>query len=253
MKNKKPWYENNDFWRTVGPVLFRKSRWEMASEEVGHVISLLRIEPGAKVLDLCCGVGRHSIELARRGFKVTGVDITPHYLREARHKAKKAKLNIEFIKDDMRNFRRRNAYDVVINLFGSFGYFRDQRDDYRVAKNAYSSLKKNGSFIIELMGKEILARIFQKRDWYEIDDTIVLEERKTDKDWKRIESRWIIVKGKRKKEYTISLRLYSAVELSALLQSVGFRKIDVYGDLKGSPYDQVAKRLVVVAHRWREG
>jgi len=249
MKHKKPWYENSDFWRTAGPVLFRKGRWEMAPEEVEHIISLLQIKPGAKVLDLCCGVGRHSIALARRGFKVTGVDVTPHYLREARHKAKKAKLNIEFIKDDMRRFYRRNTYDVVINLFGSFGYFENQRDDYRVAKNAYSSLRKNGTFIIELMGKEVLARIFQKRDWYEIDDTIVLEERKTDKDWKRIESRWIIVKSRRRKEFTISLRLYSAVELSDLLQSVGFKKTDIYGNLTGAPYDQVAKRLVVVAHK----
>ncbi len=249
MKSRKLWYEDNDFWRTAGPVLFRKVRWEMAPKEVEHVITLLQIKPGAKVLDLCCGVGRHSIEFARRGFKVTGVDVTPHYLREARQKAKKAKLNIEFIRDDMRRFHRRNTYDIVINLFGSFGYFRDQRDDYRVAKNAYGSLKKNGAFIIDLMGKEVLARIFQKRDWYEIDDTIVLEERKTDTAWKRIESHWIVVKGKSKKEFTISLRLYSAVELSALLQSVGFRKIDVYGDLTGSPYDQVAKRLVVVTHK----
>lgn len=249
MKNKKPWYENKDFWRTAGPVLFRKGRWEMAPEEVERVISLLQIKQGAKVLDLCCGVGRHSLELARRGFKVTGVDITPHYVREARQKAKKARLNIEFIKDDMRRFRRSNTYDAVINLFGSFGYFEDQRDDYRVAKNAYGSLKKNRAFIIDLMGKEVLARIFQKRDWYKVDNTIVLEERKTDKDWKRIESRWIILRDKGKKEFTISLRLYSAVEMITLLKSVGFRKIDVYGDLTGAPYDQTAKRLVVVAHK----
>ncbi len=221
----------------------------MASGEVENIISLLQIRHGAQVLDLCCGVGRHSIELARRGFRVTGVDVTPHYLREARQKAKKANLNITFIKDDMRHFHRRNTYNLVINLFGSFGYFEDQKDDYRVAKNVYGSLKKHGDFIIELMGKEVLARIFQKRDWYEIDNTIVLEERKTDNDWKRIESRWVILKGRRRKEFNISLRLYSAVELSALLKGVGFRKVNVYGDLTGAPYDQTAKRLVVVAHK----
>ncbi len=249
MKKRKPWYKKKDFWQTVGPVLFRKGRWDMAPQEVEHVISLLQIKQGAQVLDLCCGVGRHSIELARRGFKVTGVDVTPHYLKKARQKAKKAKLNITFIKDDMRRFHRRNTYNAVINLFGSFGYFEDQRDDYRVAKNIYSSLKKNGTFIIELMGKEVLARIFQKRDWYEIDNTIVLEERQTDNDWRRIESRWVILTGRKRKEFTISLRLYSAVELSALLKSAGFRKTNVYGDLTGAPYDQTAKRLVVVARK----
>lgn len=249
MKKRKPWYKEKDFWQTVGPVLFRKGRWDMAPQEVEHVVSLSQIKKGAQVLDLCCGVGRHSIEFARRGFTVTGVDVTPHYLKEARRKAQKAKLSVEFIKDDMRRFQRRNTYNVVINLFGSFGYFEDQRDDYRVAKNVYVSLKKKGTFIIELMGKEVLARIFQKRDWYEIDDTLVLEERTTDRDWKRIDSRWVIIKGRERKEFTISLRLYSAVELSTLLQSAGFRRIDVYGDLTGAPFDQKAKRLVVVAHK----
>ncbi len=249
MKKGIPWYERKGFWRTTGPLLFRKGRWEMAPEEVKHVISLLQIKQGAEVLDLCCGVGRHSIELTRRGCRVTGVDTTAQYLKEARHRAKKAKLNIEFIKDDMRCFCRRNSYDVVINLFSSFGYFEDQKDDYRVAKNVYNSLKKNGIFIIELMGKEVLARIFQKRDWYEIGDMTILEERKTSEDWSRIHSRWIILKSKKRKEFNISLRLYSAVELSLLLKNIGFRRIDVYGDLTGSPYDHTAKRLVVVAHK----
>ncbi len=249
MRKRKPWYEKKDFWHTTGLFLFGKARWKMASEEVEHVISLLQLKPKAKVLDLCCGVGRHSIGFARRGFKVTGVDLTAHYLKEARQRAKKAKLNIKFIKDDMRRFRKRNTYDVVINLFGSFGYFENQRDDFKVAKNVYNSLKKNGSFIIEIMGKEILARIFQKRDWYEIGGMMILEERKTSEDWSRIHSRWIILEGRKRKEFNISMQLYSAVELSALLKNIGFRKINVYGDLTGSPYDQNAKRLVVVAHK----
>ena len=144
---------------------------------------------------------------------------------------------------------RKNTFDAVLNFFTSFGYFKNQEDDYRVVQNVYNSLKKGGVFLIEIMGKEVLARIFQKRDWYEINGLIVLEERETDKNWEYIKSRWILIKGKNKKEFTITLRLYSAVELSALLRKTGFKKIEVYGDLTGAPYDHTAKRLVVKAYK----
>jgi ubiquinone/menaquinone biosynthesis C-methylase UbiE len=248
-KKIKHWHEQNEFWHATSPILFRKARWEQTPEEVENIISLLGVKQGKKILDLCCGVGRHSIEFARRGFKITGVDATTEYLKQARRKARKARVKIEFIKDDMRRFYRENTFDAVVNLFTSFGYFENQKDDYRVVQNIYTSLKKGGVFLIEIMGKEVLARIFQKRDWYEINGLIVLEERETDKNWEYIKSRWILIKGKNKKEFTITLRLYSAVELSALLRKTGFKKIDVYGDLAGTPYDHIAKRLVVVAQK----
>ncbi|GAI45550.1 unnamed protein product, partial [marine sediment metagenome] len=217
------------------------ARWEQAPEEVENIISLLGIKKGKKILDLCCGVGRHSIEFARRGYHVTGVDITTEYLNQARRKARKVKVKIEFIKDDMRRFYRENSFDAVVNLFTSFGYFENQEDDYRVVQNIYDSLKKGGVFLVEIMGKEVLARIFQKRDWYEINGLIVLEERETDKNWEYIKSRWILIKGKNKKEFTITLRLYSALELMNLFKNVGFRKVKAYGDLAGAPYDHTAK------------
>jgi SAM-dependent methyltransferase len=198
---------------------------------------------------LCCGVGRHSIELARRGFHVTGVDITARYLDEARRQAKRAKVNVDFIRSDMRRFRRNKSFDVVLNFFTSFGFFKNQNDDRRVIQNIYSSLKKGGVFLMELMGKEILARIYQKRDWIERDGLIILEEREPLENWSYIKARWILIKRGHKKEYTVKLRLYSAVELTTLLKAAGFRKLDVYGVFTGVPYDHTAKRLVVRARK----
>jgi hypothetical protein len=99
------------------------------------------------------------------------------------------------------------------------------------------------------MGKEVLARIFRERDWYEIDGILILEERKVHRNWTWIESRWILIKDGKKVEHQISLRLYSAAEFSALLKECGFNSIDVYGDLAGAPYDHTAKRLILVAHK----
>ena len=102
---------------------------------------------------------------------------------------------------------------------------------------------------MEIMGKEALARVFRERDWHELDDAILLEERKLSEDWRRIENRWILLKDGRQHERRFSLRLYSAVELKDLLKQCGFRQVDIYGSLGGQPYDQNAKRLVVVARK----
>ena len=189
------------------------------------------------------------MELARQGFSVTAVDRTKMYLERARKQAETEGLKIEFIQDDMRQFCRPGSFDVAINLFTSFGYFEDTNDDKQVAANVYHSLKEKGVFLIDVMGKEVLARIFRERDWYELDNTMVLEERKVCANWSWMENRWLMIKDGKMDEWKVSHRLYSATELAALLSDCGFKAIDVYGDLTGTPYDHTAKRLVLVAHK----
>jgi SAM-dependent methyltransferase len=247
----KPWHEEDSFWMKFGPVMFHQKRLERTKEEVDNILSLLKVKPPASVIDLCCGPGRHLLELAQRGFQVTGVDRTKIYLDKARKLAKKDNLKAEFIQKDMRKFCKSNTFDACINLFTSFGFFEDPKDDKKVLKNVFGSLKKKGVFLIDTMGKEVLARIFRERDWMEIDSNIILEDRKVCKDWTWVESRWILLKDKKREEYTITLRLYSAAELKALLKLIGFKRIEIYGDLAGAPYDHTAKRLVAVAHRGR--
>jgi hypothetical protein len=96
------------------------------------------------------------------------------------------------------------------------------------------------------MGKEIAAREFQERDWSQHGDMIVLSERKPIQNWNRIQTRWIVIKGNQRVEHTVSVRSYSAAELSGLLSDNGFVNVQVYGDLEGRDYDHEAKRLVVI-------
>lgn len=245
----KTWYEEDAFWETWEAFMFSQERWENAPEEVTHLISLLKISPGAKVLDLCCGPGRHLLEFARRGFSVVGVDRTKIYLEKARKQAQAEGLEVEFVQKDMRHFRRAKSFDAVLNLFTSFGFFEDEKDDQLVIKNVASSLRDGGSFVIDIIGKEILARIFRERDWHETDGGIMLEERKVKKDWSWMENRWILIKDGKIKESCLSLRPYSASELIALLKANGFDSVQVFGNLAGDPYDHNAKRLVAVARK----
>jgi SAM-dependent methyltransferase len=243
------WHERDSFWETVP--MFSERHWEVAPEQVAGAISLLGLEPGATVLDLPCGEGRHSLELARLGFRVTAVDRTAAYLQTARERAAAEQLELELVKADMREFVRPQAFDAAINLFTSFGYFEDPEEDRRVARNFYDSLKPGGKLVMDLMGKEVLARIFLPRDWQELPDgSIYLQERKAAREWTWMENRWILIRPSGQRvEYSVNHRIYDGAGLKSLLLSVGFEAVDVYGGLAGQPYDTEARRLVVVARK----
>src|SRR5690242_16353173 len=160
------WYDDDSFWEAVAPVLFSEERCgEAARNEVEHALALLGAPPGARLLDLCCGPGRHAIALARRGFSVTGVDRTTAYLEDARRRSDQESLSIEFVRADMLDFCRRTAFDGVLNLFTSFGYFDSDKEERQVLSNIFESLKPNGRLIIDILSKEVLARKFQTRSW----------------------------------------------------------------------------------------
>ncbi|MFX0137457.1 MAG: class I SAM-dependent methyltransferase, partial [Candidatus Hodarchaeota archaeon] len=241
------WYENDDFWETMAPKIFSKDHWERATKEVDKIISLLEISPKAYILDLCCGPGRHSLEFARRGFKVLGIDRTLKYLEKARKQAKTEGLNVEFLQEDMRNFCKPNTFDVVLNLFTSFGYFENQKDDEKVLKNIYLSLKTGGKLLLDLVGKEVLAPIFTERSWAEEDGILFLMDSKPIEGWSKIKNRWIMIKDDIRKEFTFTHRIYSGSEISNLLYKSGFKSVELIGDLNGNPYDNTAKRLITIA------
>ncbi len=249
MDGSKPWHEQDSFWELVESVLFHSRRISAAPAEVEKIITLSGVEPGESVLDLCCGVGRHSFEFTRRGFRVTAVDRTRRYIDRAIQVAQTEGLKVEFVLEDMRKFVRPESFDLALSLFTSFGYFEDPEDDRRVASNIYCSLKAGGVLVMDLMGKEALARIFTERGWSEDAGTIVLEERKLSDAWNWIENRWIVLRDGERREVRLGHRLYAASELTALLKSCGFEAADAYGDLEGAPYDQTARRLVVVARK----
>jgi SAM-dependent methyltransferase len=251
MEPRLAWHEDDSFWKIWEPWMFTQQRIADAKDDVDGVIKLIKIGPEAHILDLCCGVGRHSLEFARRGYRVTGVDRTKVYLDKARKQAKEEGLDIEFVQGDMRFFSRPNTFNVVINMFTSFSYFEDPQEDKRVVENVFESLKPGGRFIIQMHGKETLAKIFRERDWYENNNlgVIVLQERKVSHNWSWMENRWIMLKGDERIENKVCHRLYAGSELVTLLRDCGFSQVDLYGDLDGNPFDQTARQLVAVGYK----
>ena len=250
MPNEPRWFDDDSLWERIERRMNSKARLESAVEEVGQLLELTGVAPGSAVLDLCCGSGRHSIELARRGMNVTAVDRTQRYLDHAAEKARAEGLEVEFIRSDMREFSRPGAFDLVINMLTSFGYFRDPNDDALVVRNMSGSLNPGGRFLIQTIGKEILARIFQPNDWDEEEDGVLfLRQRRVMQDWGWMDNRWIVIDGADRFEFNVSHRLFSAVELKALVAGHGFSRAEAYGGTDGSVYDQTAKQLVVIGHK----
>lgn len=242
-----PWHDDDSVWKDIEPVIFSREKLGDASDEVDRIASLARISPAARVLDLCCGVGRHSIQLALRGFEVTAVDRTSRYLDRAAESAREAGVEVEFVLDDMRDFRRNEFFDSILNLFTSFGYFENPLDDLEVLRNVAASLKPGGSFVIDVMGKEVLARIFQERRWEERDGFVLLQSSRVERNWSWVRSRWTVLGEEGRRQIEVRHRVYSAVELCSLIEESGLGVAGVYGNLEGAPYDHESERLVVVA------
>jgi len=243
---KHEWFEDEGFWDAFAPFMFDETRWELADPEVEHIVELTGIQPPAKVLDLCCGVGRHSLAFARRGFQVTGVDITASYLEAARESAEAEKLAIEFVQEDARQFARPGEFALCVNLGASFGYFSDAREDFGLLKRCRESLAAGGVLVLETIGKETAARDFVE------EETIVREEWNACArysiigEWEKLGNFWKAQKGALVFERAFEIRLYSGTELRALFRKAGFTHVEIFGDLDGRAYDQRATMLVAV-------
>ncbi|MGI5820284.1 MAG: class I SAM-dependent methyltransferase [Armatimonadota bacterium] len=245
-----PWHEDDSFWAIWAPDMFSEKAHLRVAAEVEGILALARPAEGASILDLCCGPGRITLPLARLGYRMTGVDRTDAYLATLNGLAEAEGLEVETVREDMRRFRREDAFDAALNLFTSFGYFEDQEDDREVARNLFASLRPSGTLVMELMGKEILARIFSPRNWTPMaDGAIKLRETEVTRNWTWVRSRWILLRGNERTEHVLEHRIYSAAELIALLEDVGFVNCESFGSLGGAPYDHEAKRLVVLARK----
>lgn len=243
------WYEDDELWRIFFPFMFPESSFESARSQVRSIIELSGVEHRT-VLDLCCGPGRFAVPLALAGFAVTGVDRTAFLLDRGREYAAREAAEVEWVRSDMRQFARPDAFDLAINLFTSFGYFDDPADNLTVLENVYRSLRKDGVFVFEAGGKEVLARIFEATGSQEIEGVgLLVQRRKAIDDWSRMENEWLLIRDGRVRSFRLRHWIYSGRELRQMLESVGFSAIDLYGGLDGSPYGPDAQRLVAVARK----
>jgi ubiquinone/menaquinone biosynthesis C-methylase UbiE len=221
---------------------------ERADQQTEFVVSALELAPGARILDLACGHGRHSARLARSGFAVTGLDVSASSLELARETEPAA----EYVQGDMRELPFEDAsFDAAINLFTAFGYFEDEADDQRVLREVARVLRPGGLFLIDTINPAGLFGRFRDRHWDRIDDdTLILEEHEYDVAKGRTKTSWTLIfaDGERR-ELQHSVRAYTAPELGRLLEQAGLEPAGSWGDFDGRELDRESSRLILRASK----
>ena len=248
-RRKKEWFDDNSFWRELYPFRFSEKRVAEADEQIAKALALTK-PSGKMVLDLCCGPGRCSIALAKRGFRVTGVDKTSFLLNKARANARAARVNIEWVQKDMRDFVRPDAFALVLSMFTSFGYFDDKQEDMTVLQNMFNSLQPGGACLIEVLGKERLARILQSTTSSDLPDgTVVVERHGIFDDWTRVRNEWLVIRNGWAKSFKFHHTIYSGQELRDRMERAGFVGVSLHGNLDGNEYGPNAERLIAVGRK----
>lgn len=241
-----------DWWRTwFGPVylaLYDPVLQERTPAEVDAIERLLEARPPLQILDLACGQGRHSIELARRGYAVTGLDQSRFLLDVASERAAAAGATVRWVEGDMRQPPPvQGGYDLVLNLFTSFGYFADDADDLAVLRGVAGVLRAGGRLLLELMNGRRVLRHFQEREWFPMGQATVIERRRLDRDRRRMEVARTIVHNGQEEETFHTLRLYDAQELKVLAKTAGFDLVRLYGGWDEEPLSEDSLRIVAIA------
>ena len=241
-----PCFEDEGFWQEAFDFVFPPARIEAAEGEVGAILALTGLARGSPVLDLCCGIGRHAHELARKGMRVTGVDRSAFLLDQAR--ARYPDAGVEWVQEDMRDFHRPGAFDLAVNLFTSFGYFEDAAENTRVLENLRSSLRPGGSLLIDLAGKEIVARN-PDATWSQPlpDGGRFVGRLEVLPGWERARVEWIFIRSGSTRRFSFEHFIYSGEQLKRMLLEAGFGQVQLLGDLAGGPYDAHASRLLAWA------
>jgi 2-polyprenyl-3-methyl-5-hydroxy-6-metoxy-1,4-benzoquinol methylase len=241
------WFEDEEFWRATFDQMFPPHRWEAAPEEVAQITALTGLASG-RVLDLCCGPGRHSCAFARMGFAVTGVDRTPWLLELARQHADDRNLAIEFVEADMRDFDVGDGYDLVINLFTSFGYMADYEQNSRVLRRIRDCLRPGGQLVLDVRSRDGLARWFTPSTVAElVGGGYFIQARRVEENPHKLRTAWLYLRDGHYKEYELTHYLYSGAELRGLLEGAGFSSVKLFSDFAGTDYGVDSQRIVAVA------
>lgn len=251
-------FVRSDWWRQIFNQLYLMTDGDVVNDQriTEHEISLFKdilgLTPDLRILDLCCGQGRHTLELARRGMKnVEGLDRSHFLVTRARNQARKEGLDVRFREGDARKLPfAADSFDLVMILGNSFGYFETMMDDLLVLKEVFRIIKPNGRLFMDIADGAFLREHFSPRSWEWIDKNhFVCRERSLSADRHCLISREIITHVERgvMEDRFYSERLYSQEEMTELLKNAKFSDVAFHGQI--SPDSQRNQDLGMMERR----
>jgi 2-polyprenyl-3-methyl-5-hydroxy-6-metoxy-1,4-benzoquinol methylase len=212
------------------------------------IIKNIEISAKGKVLDLACGPGRHSILFARKGFDVTGIDLSDNLLRVAESSARKEKLDIQFIKSDIRKVELTDKFDLVVNLFTSFGFFETDEDNFSIFRTASDLLKPSGYFVFDFLNSTFLKNNLISESSEDKHHEKIIQKRRIEGD--RVIKDIIIQNHGTVKTFFESVKLYRKGELHEAIHKNGLAIKKTFGDFAGSDFiEATSPRLIIIAQK----
>lgn len=227
-------------------LIYRHRSKEQAKQEIDQLIKWLQLTTNDHILDLCCGSGRHAISLAEAGYHAIGIDLSETLLRKAIQDAQG--LPVYFVHGDMRRLPFLDgSFQVVLNLFTSFGYFEQNESNLMVLKEIQRVLKPKGRFCIDFLNEQYLRRNLVPESKRKIGDTLIHEVREIKGD--SVIKTLCISDHKNERVYFERVKMYTQAEMIAMLEQAGLAIDQIYGDFRGQPYSEDSERLILIGHK----
>lgn len=199
---------------------------------------------GVKVLDAACGNGRFSNLFAKSGFDVTSFDLSMQLLKVAQNKSTEENLNVKYFRSDIRNVPLKGSFDLVLNMFTSFGYFTSDYENFLFIRTAHKLLNEKGYFIFDYLNKDFVINNLIPKSHKTIGDKKIIEERSINHN--RVEKKIIIESSSERKVFQESVLMYSNDEIIDGFNSCGFKADKIFGDYIGSNYNHLTSERLLI-------
>ncbi|MGH0945622.1 class I SAM-dependent methyltransferase [Bacillus mycoides] len=237
------WYKKA-FQKDYLKIYSHKTDFE-AKKELEILLSSISLKSKSKILDLCCGNGRHSRWIEKQGFQVTGVDLSTALLQEA---IRLSPAQILYLSCDMRSLPFTSEFDLIIQLFTSFGYFSNDEENNLVLKNVYKSLKMNGYYILDYLNPNYIKKNIIPYSKSSKGNVEIFEHRQIKNNF--IIKDIIIEEFGQIRKYQEKVKLYPFVKLKRMLEAINFDINLVYGDYDGSIFNEhCSKRMIFICKK----
>lgn len=243
--SKKQWFD--EWFNTIYyHILYKHRDYEEAAKFLDHLINYFKIVPNAKILDLACGKGRHSIYLNKKGFDVTGVDLSEENIKFA---STKQNASLHFAVHDMRHVYADGVFDYVFNLFTSFGYFDSKEENLNVIDATIKSLKPKGKFLLDFLNPYVVVNNLVHEEDKTIENIHFRIERKYTEDEFLLKNIAVDDHGQHY-EFQEKVKAIRRTEFLAYFDKINLKVIDIFGDYELSEYrKEESQRLIFVLEK----
>ena len=225
--------------------LYKNRDEKEAQVFIDNLITHLQIPKGSKLIDIACGKGRHAKYFNQKGMDVIGVDLSPNSIASAKENENST---LQFAVHDMREVYQKNNFDVVTNLFTSFGYFEDAKDEQKAINAMASNLKSEGILIIDFMNVKKVITNLVPEEQKTIDGILFNITRKVENGHiiKDIE----IINGTEKQHFQEKVKAITLADYSDFISKSGIKIIDIFGNYKLDSFNEnIADRLILICKK----